>query len=294
MEHLRPNDSRLGTEGLRLNDPAAGEALATVADPKALATVLGSSDLRLPNCDFHGWDLSGANLSYAYLRKANLSGCDLSNADLSYANLQGADLTNANLTGANLIKAKMNGTKLFGAILPTESHLARPVPHDKPQEAITKTPKAEGGVRMERIDAEALLRLAGVEKFKADGTVRRKYSEKLDQIIEFRFTQAELVELATLPFEILSFLFDGTLTQSNRKALFEGMRGDWQRACEALIHLDGEELMTELSRLCGYQVVKTTAGESKMWNSIGLSLAAGTDENPLEFFGGYGRSDSGK
>jgi hypothetical protein len=188
----------------------------------------------------------------------------------------------------------MNGTKLFGAILPTESHLARPVPHDKPQEEITKTPKAEGGVRMERIDAEALLRLAGVEKLKADGTVRRKYSEKLDQIIEFRFTQAEIVELVTLPFEIRSFLFDGTLTQSNRKALFDGMRGDWQRACEALIHLDGEELMTELSRLCGYQVVKTTVDESKMWNNIGLSLAAGTDENPLEFFGGYGRSDSGQ
>ena len=265
-----------------------------MADPKSLATVLASSEYRLANCDYRGWDLSGANLSHAYLRKANLSGCDLSNADLSYANLRGADLTNANLTGANLIKAKMNGTKLLGAILPIESDLASPVPHDKPQEEITKTPKAEGGVRMERIDAEALLRLAGVEKLKADGTVRRKYSEKLDQIVEFRFTQAEIVELVTLPFEIRSFLFDGTLTQSNRKALFDGMRGDWQRACEALIHLDGEELMTELSRLCGYQVVKTTADESKMWNSIGLSLAAGTDENPLEFFGGYGRSDSGQ
>jgi hypothetical protein len=44
MEHLGPNDSWLGTEGLRFNDLAAGEALAVVADPKALATVLGSSD----------------------------------------------------------------------------------------------------------------------------------------------------------------------------------------------------------------------------------------------------------
>lgn len=260
-----------------------------MADPKALATVLGSSDLRLPNCDFHGWDLSEANLSYAYLRKANLSGCDLSNADLSYANLQGADLTNANLTGANLIKAKMNGTKLFGAILPTESHLARPVPHDKPQEEITKTPKAEGGVRMERIDAEALLRLAGVAKLKADGTVRRKYSKKLNQIIEFRFTQAELVELVTLPFEIRSFLFDGTLTQSNRKALFEGMRGNWPQACAALVYLSGEELMEELSRLCGFEVHQTRREQSEMWNEIGLSLAAGTEENPLEFFGDYGQ-----
>jgi uncharacterized protein YjbI with pentapeptide repeats len=118
VELVGLNDSQINTEGLRLDDPAAGEALAAVADPKALATVLGSSDLRLANCDFHGWDLSGANLSYAHLRKANLSGCDLSNADLSHANLRGADLTYANLTGANLTKAKMDGAKIFGAILP--------------------------------------------------------------------------------------------------------------------------------------------------------------------------------
>ncbi len=68
-----------------------------MANPKDLATVLGSSDLRLENCDFHGFDLSGANLAYTYLRKANLRGCDLSNADLSHANLRGADLSRANL-----------------------------------------------------------------------------------------------------------------------------------------------------------------------------------------------------
>jgi hypothetical protein len=28
VEHLGPNDPRLGTEGLRLNDPAAGEVVA--------------------------------------------------------------------------------------------------------------------------------------------------------------------------------------------------------------------------------------------------------------------------
>ena len=118
MEHLRPYDSWFGSKGLWLNDPAAGEALATVADPKAFATVLGSSDLRLPNCDFHGLDLSGATLACGYLRIANQSVCKLSKADLSYANLRGADLTHANLTGANLTKAKMDGAKIFGAILP--------------------------------------------------------------------------------------------------------------------------------------------------------------------------------
>jgi hypothetical protein len=265
-----------------------------VADPKSLETVLASSEYRLANCDYRGWDLSGANLAYAYLRNANLSGCDLSNADLSHANLRGADLTYANLTGADLTKAKMDGTKLFGATLPTESHLVSPVPHEKPREDITKTPKTEGGVRMERIDAEALLRLAGVEKLKADGTVRRKYSEKLDQIIEFRFTQAEIAELVTLPFEIRSFLFDGTLTQSNRKALFEGMRGNWPQACAALVYLSGEELMEELSRLCGFEVHQTRGEQSEMWNDIGLSLAAGTEENPLEFFGDYGYDEIDK
>ena len=143
MEHLGPNHSRINIEGLRFNDHSAGKTLATVADPKALETVLASSEYRLANCDYRGWDLSGVNLAYAYLRNANLSGCDLSNADLSHANLRGADLTYANLTGADLSKAKMNGTKLFGAILPTEIHLASPAPHDKPRKITSKALKAE-------------------------------------------------------------------------------------------------------------------------------------------------------
>ena len=147
---------------------------------------------------------------------------------------------------------------------------------------------------MDRSDAEELLRSAGVEKFKLDGSIRRKYSEKLDQIIEFRFTESELEAFSRLPYEIRSFLFEGVLTQSNRKALFSGMRGNWQRACEALIDLSGEELMAELSRLCGYEVHQTTWQQSEMWNAIGLSLAAGTDENPLEFFGSFGHDENDK
>jgi hypothetical protein len=142
---------------------------------------------------------------------------------------------------------------------------------------------------MDRAAAEQLLSLAGVEQLKLDGSIRRKYSEKLDQIIEFRFTENEVAALAGLPFEILSFLFDGTLTQSNRKALFQGMRGDWQKACAALDHLSGNDLMEELSRLCGFEVHQTTWQQSEMWRDIGLSLAAGTDENPLEFFGSFGQ-----
>jgi hypothetical protein len=147
---------------------------------------------------------------------------------------------------------------------------------------------------MDRQDAEKLLSLAGIERLKSDGTERRKYSEKLDQIIEFRFAQAEIAELVTLPFEIRSFLFDGTLTQSNRKALFQGMRGNWSQACAALVYLSRGELMEELSRLCGFEVHQTTWEQSEMWNDIGLSLAAGTEENPLEFFGDYGYDEIDK
>ena len=72
-------------------------------------------------------DLSGANLSRAYLRCANLtcaklSGTNLTNADLTSANLTGAnlsraDLTDANLTGANLTGANLRFSDLTGANL---------------------------------------------------------------------------------------------------------------------------------------------------------------------------------
>ena len=53
-------------------------------------------------------DLSGANLSGAYLSRADLSG-----ANLSRANLYGADLSRANLSDANLYGAKIIGTPLM-------------------------------------------------------------------------------------------------------------------------------------------------------------------------------------
>ena len=87
--------------------------------------------------DCEGWenmraDLSGADLSCAYLRKADLSGADLNgaylrkanliNADLSDANLINADLSDANLinadlSDANLINADLSGADLGGANL---------------------------------------------------------------------------------------------------------------------------------------------------------------------------------
>ena len=141
---------------------------------------------------------------------------------------------------------------------------------------------------MDRGDAEEVLRLAGVPKLKANGTLSRKYVEKADQLVEFRMTQLETELLRGLPDEILTFLFYGVLTQSNRKALFEGMRGDFDRACAALHHLNRGDLLSELNRLCGFVVEKSTWEQSEMWREIGLELAAGTKDDPLVFFGKHG------
>ena len=53
-------------------------------------------------------DLSGVNLSGAYLTRANLAGANLSGADLRSADLSGADLSGANLRSANLTDSILN------------------------------------------------------------------------------------------------------------------------------------------------------------------------------------------
>ena len=62
-------------------------------------------------------NLSGADLSGAYLYGANLSGADLSGANLYVANLSWANLSGANLSGANLSWANLSGADLSGADL---------------------------------------------------------------------------------------------------------------------------------------------------------------------------------
>jgi uncharacterized protein YjbI with pentapeptide repeats len=69
-----------------------------------------------------GADLSGADLSGAYLSGAYLSGADLSRADLLRAYLSGADLlraylSRADLSGANLSRADLSGANLSGTNL---------------------------------------------------------------------------------------------------------------------------------------------------------------------------------
>ena len=72
--------------------------------------------------DWSERDLSGFDLTRAFLRRAQLSSADLSSAiltgaDLSDANLTGANLSDANLIGADLSDANLTDADLTDAIL---------------------------------------------------------------------------------------------------------------------------------------------------------------------------------
>jgi uncharacterized protein YjbI with pentapeptide repeats len=62
-------------------------------------------------------NLSGVDLSRAYLTAAQLHGAKLSRANLNEADLNGADLNGADLEGANLMEADLSGANLQGANL---------------------------------------------------------------------------------------------------------------------------------------------------------------------------------
>lgn len=66
-----------------------------------------------------GWSVSlkGANLSGAYLERANLSGAELSSINLSHANLEKAKLIGTTLKDVNLTEAILNDAELKGADL---------------------------------------------------------------------------------------------------------------------------------------------------------------------------------
>ena len=65
----------------------------------------------LSGADLHGAYLRGARLRVADLSGACLRGADLSDANLSYADLRGADLSDANIRGAYLRGANLSGAK---------------------------------------------------------------------------------------------------------------------------------------------------------------------------------------
>ena len=74
------------------------------------------SGANLSDAYLRGADLRYANLSDEDLRGADLRGADLRYADLRGANLRGADLRYANLRGANLRGANLSDADLSGAI----------------------------------------------------------------------------------------------------------------------------------------------------------------------------------
>jgi len=67
--------------------------------------------------DFIELDLSGADLSGAYLKEVILAGVNLDRADLRGSDLEGSNLVGADLKGANLSSADLVGAVLTGADL---------------------------------------------------------------------------------------------------------------------------------------------------------------------------------
>ena len=75
-----------------------------------------------PFANLNGADLSGANLSDAYLwgaklNDSNLAGADLSNANLLDSRLRNANLPSVNFFDANLTYSILSGANLSGAYL---------------------------------------------------------------------------------------------------------------------------------------------------------------------------------
>ncbi len=70
-----------------------------------------------PNMNFSGLNLTGVNLSSAFLVNANFTGANLKNANLSGAQLSGAIFDNATMTNVNLQRADLGGASMNSATL---------------------------------------------------------------------------------------------------------------------------------------------------------------------------------
>ena len=79
------------------------------------------SNANLRDTNLTGSTLSGANLAGANLTGANLTRADLTNANQTNANLTNANLTRADLTGAILTGTQLSGTNTDGAIFPANN-----------------------------------------------------------------------------------------------------------------------------------------------------------------------------
>ncbi len=101
--------------------------------------MMGSS---LAGFDFSGLDLTGADLRFSNLKRANFQGTTLVGADLSFSALGHATFENADLTDANLSYCGLNKVNMDGAILQglhlNFTNLKRPVKRpDGPIEKLT-------------------------------------------------------------------------------------------------------------------------------------------------------------
>ena len=103
-----------------------------------LKNILKKHTKWLNNDDGTRADLSGADLSGAYLGRADLSGADLSGAylgraDLGRAYLGRAVLRGADLSGADLGRADLRGADLYNAILPDQEIMNSICPMNCPE-----------------------------------------------------------------------------------------------------------------------------------------------------------------
>jgi uncharacterized protein YjbI with pentapeptide repeats len=88
----------------------SGAWLEGLAMPGATLRFLKATSSNLSYADLRGADLTGADLSHV-----TLQGADLRGADLQFARLNGSRFYEACLDGANLFKANLDSAQLFGA-----------------------------------------------------------------------------------------------------------------------------------------------------------------------------------
>lgn len=128
--HLLMECLRMGDEGRErwnaTRDIPADFAFEAIPEPLTHTLSNGVKvSLKPPNlwlADLEDADLSGYDLSYAFLSGANLFrakmvGCDLSGAHLIVTNMKEADLHGADLSRANLLDADLSGANLENATL---------------------------------------------------------------------------------------------------------------------------------------------------------------------------------
>src|SRR5215208_4598503 len=115
---ISSEEARTSTAILRLDAEHNESVIRFLTDSGLAGTPASESSINLfREIDLREADLSGANLSNAFLDDANLSGADLRDAHLSGASLFHANLFSADLSGASLFEAGLFDANLRYASL---------------------------------------------------------------------------------------------------------------------------------------------------------------------------------